>query len=384
MEEIYLDNHSASHPSASIVDQMASFLKSYWASSSSPHRLGQECHLPLATSLAKIYDLIGSAEDDAFYFSNSGAEAIAEVFISVYLTHVKETGRTHFVATDLEEAPCLLSLKRMEKFGCTAKTLPVNHFGQLTKEALEEGLRPRSALLSLSWASGLTGVIHPLEDLAEVCKKKEVLLHVDASTILGKHFFRFQDLKVDFLTFDGSLLHAPRGSAGTFVKAGVAFNALSQGNASHPVAALLALAEALELSMQNFDHVCTETARLRDRLESNIKVAIPDAILPFKEAERLSNTSVICFPGVVNEALLYLLNQKGVYASMGGGQFQKLSHILGLCKVEKALALGGLSFSLSYETTEEQVDKASEIIIESYKKLLACSEPLVKGGASES
>lgn len=381
MEEIYLDNHSASRPSASIVEQMASFLKGYWASSSSPHRLGQECHLPLATLLAKIYDLVGAAENDAFYFNSSSAEAIAEVFISVYLTHVKETGRTHFVATDLEEAPCLLSLKRMEKFGCSAKTLPVNGFGQLTKEVLEEGLRPRSALLSLSWANGLTGVIHPLEDLAEVCKRKEVLLHVDASTILGKHFFRFQDLQVDFLTFEGSLLHAPRGCAGTFVKSGIDFNPLAQGNASQPIATLLALAEGLDLSMQNFDHVCTETARLRDRFEHQIKQALPEVFIPFAEAERLSNTSVICFTGVVNEALLYLLNQKGVYASMGGGQFQKLSHILGLCKVEKSRALGGLSFSLSYETTEEQVDKASEIIVESYKKLLAYCGPIMSGGA---
>lgn len=378
MEEIYLDNHSATRPHTSVIDQMASFQKEYFAATLSPHRLGQQCHLPLVTSINKLYDILGASEDDAFYFSSSGAEAIAQVYLSTYMSHVKETGRTHFMATDLEEAPFLLSMKRMEKFGCSAKTLPVNHFGQLSKDIIEESLRPRSALLSLSWANGLTGVIHPLQDIAEVCKKKEVLLHVDVSTMIGKHFFRFQDLGVDFLTFDGSLFHAPRGCAGTFIKSGVAFSPVALGASSEPTASLLALAESLEISAHNFDHVCTETARLRDRLENNIKQALPDVKMPFAQAERLPCTSVICFPGVINEALLYLLNSKGVYATMGGGQFQKLSHLLTLCKIDKTDAMGALSFSLSFETTEAQMDKASEIIIECYNKLKGYCGSLIK------
>jgi cysteine desulfurase len=378
MEEIYLDNHSATRPHSCVVDQMASFLKNYWAASSSPHRLGEQSQLPLVTSINKLYDLIGVGDSDLFYFSSSGPEAIAQVFFSTYLSHVKETGRTHFVATDLEEAPILLCMKRMEKFGCSAKTLPVNSFGQITKEILEEGLRARSALLSFSWANGLTGVIHPLGDLAEVCKKKEVLLHVDASNMIGKHYFRFQDLGVDIMTFDGTLLHAPRGSAGTFVKAGSPFSPFALGASTEPVAALLAIAESVEISMHNFDHVCTETARLRDKLEKNIARALPEVLFPFSEAERLPNTTVMCFPGVVNEALLYLLNNKGVFASMGGGQFQKLSHLLQLCKIEKALSFGALSFSLSFETTESQVNKASEIIIDCYRNLKSHSGSLTR------
>ena len=378
MEEIYLDNHSATRPHGTVVDQMASFLKTYWAATSSPHRLGEQSHLPLVTSINKLYDLLGVGDSDLFYFSSSGPEAIAQVFFSTYLSHVKETGRTHFVATDLEEAPVLLSMKRMEKFGCSAKTLPVNSFGQLTKEILEEGLRMRSALLSFSWANGLTGVIHPLADLAEVCKKKEVLLHVDASNMIGKHYFRFQDLGVDIMTFDGTLLHAPRGSAGTFVKGGSPFSPFALGVSCEPVAALLSLAESVELSMQNFDHVCTETARLRDKLEKNIARALPEVVFPFREAERLPNTTVMCFPGVVNESLLFLLNNKGVYASMGGGQFQKLSHLLQLCKIEKELSFGSLSFSLSFETTEDEVNKASEIIIDCYRKLKSHSSSLTR------
>ena len=380
MDEIYLDNHSATSPEASLVDQMRTMQKQYWAASSSPYRGAQQAFLPLTAAFRKLYDLFGAQENDGFYFSSSGAEAISQVFLSTYLSRVKETGRTHFVATDLEEAPFLLSMKRMEQFGCSGKTLPVNHFGQLTKEILNESLRPRSVLLALSWANGLTGVIHPLQDIAEVCKSKDILLHVDVSTVIGKLFFRFQDMGADFLTFDGSLLHAPRGSAGIFVKTFHPFSTMNVGESSEPVPALICLAEAVEMASHNFDHLCTETARLRDRLEKNLIGSIPECIAPFIEAERLPNTSVLCFPGVFNEALLYLMNTKGVYATIGGGRFQKLSHILHLCKYDRAICQGSLSFSLSCETTQEEIDQASQVIIDCYQKLRSCSHALKDEG----
>jgi cysteine desulfurase len=377
MEEIYLDNHTATRPFSSCLDQMTLCMKNYWASTSSPHRLGQRSHFPLSASLAKIYELLGAKDQDSFFCTSNGAMAVSEVFLSTYLSFVKETGRTLFLSTDLEEAPFLHCLKRMETFGCSGKTLKVNHFGQLTGQLLAEQLRPRSALLSISWANGLTGVVHPLQDLASICKEKGVLLHVDVSTCIGKQFFRFEDLSADFMTFDGSMIHAPYGHAAVFVKSGVNFSDLSQGSSSESTSSVIMLAEAVENASQQFDHVCTEIARLRDRLESNLHKALPQIVFPFKEADRLPNVSVVCFPGVMNEAMLYLLNARGVYATTGGGKYQKLSHVLKLCQIDPILALGAVSFSLSYETTQEQIDKASNMIIDAYHQLLQCSEYMI-------
>jgi cysteine desulfurase len=381
IDEIYLDNHSATRPSEELLDQLRTFQASYWASSSAPHAEGQMGHLPLVTALQKLYQLIGAHESDPFYYSFSSNEAIDQVYLSTYISHVKETGRTHFYATDLEESAILHSLKKMEKLGCSSKLLPVNHFGQLTKELLEEHLRPKAALLSLSWGCGLTGVIHPIEDIAEVCRKKNVLLHVEASNVIGKNYFRFEDMPIDFLTFDASYFHGPRGCAGVFVKALSPFIPQTMKQSSEPIAQIAILAEAFERAAENFDEMCTETARLRDRLESNIKEALTDVFFPFADAARLPNTSVICFPGVVSEALLYMLSSRGVYATMGGGSFQKLSHILQLCKIDKMHSMGALSFSLSYQTTEQQVDRASQIIVDGYKTLVAASKHLYLGAS---
>ncbi|MBM3208220.1 MAG: aminotransferase class V-fold PLP-dependent enzyme, partial [Chlamydiae bacterium] len=341
-------------------------------------------NLPLFTSKKKVYDLLGAAENDGLYLSSNGPEAVFQVFYSAYVNHVKETGRTHFLATDMEDATILYSLKRMEKFGCSSKVIPVNQYGQLTKEILEQNLRPRSAMMSISWANNLTGVIHPLEDIAEVCKSKQVLLHVDCSSIIGKSYFRYEDMQVDFLTFDGSLFHDPLGSGAVVSKWSLPFTPFNPCPGFESVSKMLSLAETLEIASENFDHVCTETARLRDRLEKNVKDQIGDVVIPFAEVHRLPNVSVMCFPGVFNESLLYLLNSQGVYASMGGGKYQKISHILHLCQFDKNISQSALSFCLSHETTQQQVDKASQIIVDCYKKLIKCSISLKQEEKNES
>lgn len=377
MDDIYLDNHSATKPYSSVLKQMMSFHEESWASLSSPHQLGQQQYLPTLTALSKIYSTMGATAQDGFYLSASGSEAISQVFMSVYLDVVRESGKTHFLSTSMESAPFLWSLKRLEKLGCIGKTLSVNAQGQLTKQALEEAIRPKTCMLSLSWANPLTGVIHPLYEIAEVCKEKGIYLHVDASAMIGKYYFQFQDIKIDYLTFDGALFHAPRGCAGTLVRFPASFSSLIVGQSSENTASLVALSESLEQTMLSFDHLCTETARLRDQFESKVVKAIPGAVVWMKDAERLPNTSCISFPGVVNELLLYLLNSKGVYASMGGGHFQKLSHLLTHCGADPVLAQCALSFSLSYETKEEDVVRAVDIIVQCYERLRTYSIEVV-------
>jgi cysteine desulfurase len=94
--------------------------------------------------------------------------------------------------------------------------------------------------------------------------------------------------------------------------------------------------------------------------------------------ERLPNCTAIAFPGVVSDALLNLLHRRGVYASLGGGQSQKLSHILIASGVDETLSLCALSFSLSVETTEEEVDYAIKTIVECAQKLKDMSKKIME------
>jgi len=355
----YLDNHTTTRPFPKAVEEMLPFYRERWGSLISPHEMGQELYPAVDASLKKIYDLLGAKESDHFYLMGSGMEAVSQILWAHYLDEIRESGRNHLLTTTVEDASVLLSFNGLEKVGCSGRMLGVNAQGQLSKEELEAAIRPRTSLLSLSWAHGLTGVIQPLDEIAAVCREKNVRLHVDVSSVLGKLYFRFQDLNCDYLSFDGEKIHAPKGAAGVFAKSPM----IHMPNINVPN--LVGLSTSLEEVSDRFDYLATEIARLRGKLEQGVS----EAVVFFREADRLPNTAVMAFPGVHAEALLFLLSRKGVYATGGGGNTQKLSHILQACGISSELSQSALSFSLSYETTEEEIDYALEVINTSVKKL---------------
>lgn len=376
--KVYLDHHTATRPFPSAIEAMLPFLKEHWGSTTSPHQMGQELFPALNKGTEAILDALGANLEDRFHFFSSNVDAVSHLFLSHYFDSIRHTGKNHILTTNIEEAPVLMSLKRLEEVGCAGKILPVNSQGQLTKEVLEEALRPRTSIVSLSWANGLTGVIHPIADLAAACQAKDVRLHVDASYVIGKLYFRLEDLPIDFLTFDGSFFHSPKGTAGLIVKEKTLFSPPLSSMAGIPVGGIAALAQAFVDNANMFDHVCLETARLRDKLESGILKGFPEAQVFFQKAERLPNCSAIAFPGVISDALLFLLHRKGVYASLGGGQCQKLSHILVASGIDETLSQCSLSFSLSFETTEEEIDYAIKTIVECAHKLKDLSRNIVE------
>ncbi len=372
MESIYLDNGTIARPSSYLMSQMQPFFKRHWRSVTAPYLKGKEPFVSIERSISELRAFIGAHPKDAFHFTSSGSAAIAAVYQSFYIDHIIESGRNHILTTTAEEAPIHLLGKHYEKLGVVQKTIQLNENGQVTREALEAAISPKTGLISLSWANSLTGVIHPIWELAEVCRKKGVFLHVDASQVLGKLYFKFEEFPLDFLTFDGSILHGPKGSGGVFVRRGIDFtSAVPEGmeGADLNTPALIGLGVAIQEMSEAFDHLSLETARLRDKLEEGIKLAISEVKILYKAAERLPNVSAILFPGVHHELLAFHLREKGVFASFGGGQKQKLEYL--------ANDPCALSFSLSRETTEEEIDRALGIIVDSAQRCRTFSKEVV-------
>ena len=374
--KVYLDNHTATRPFKEALDQMLASYRHSWGSLAAPHQMGQDLYEETTLSVKKIYASLGALETDSFFLTSGSAENSTQIFFSHYLETVKETGKNHFLISPLEEAPSILSLNRLETLGCFGKMLSLNSSGHIETETLKAAISPKTSLVSLSWANGLTGVIQPLHELMTICQEKEVLLHVDVSTVIGKLFFRFQDLTCDFMTFDGEKIHAPKGVGGIFVKEKTPFSSVTSHAPHHNTPALFSLRATLETLEEQFDVTCIETARLRDKLEKTLQEHLPDTVIFFQDVDRLPHVTALGFPGVYHEALLFLLHRRGVYASMGGGFSQKLSHLLKACGIPEPLASCALSFSLSHETTEADIDYALDVIISSVKKLKACGERL--------
>lgn len=383
-KEVFLDNSSVTKPSDEAVSKMIPFLTDLWGTPSAPHQKGQEVFPAITESLRSIYDLLEADDADDFVYTSSSAEGVNQVVFSTYLNETVAHGKNHFITTHLDEAPAMMAIGRLDKLGGVGTLIHGTAQGHVTQQDLIEAISPRTALVSISWANGLTGVIQPVAEIAKICHLRGIALHLDATHVLGKLYFDLKELQPNFITFDGDRIHGPQGTGGLYIRAGQKCSPLITGGIEQGglragpmnVAGCVALGVAAKEAKETRDLLATETARLRDRLEKGILDNVSESQVFFADQERVPHISAIAFPGVANEALLYALNRKGVYASIGGGSFQQIGYLLKACKVPDLLGNSALSFSLSRETSDEDIDRAIEVIVDSVKSLRKVSHSL--------
>lgn len=368
MKSLYFDNHTSNEGTVS-----------------APHRQGQKLLSTCEKAYKQLYEVCGASDHHTFVFTASGAEAINQIAFSTYLEIAKKRGKNHFVTSMIDEAPQVMAFSRLkQEFGCEFSMASVSDKGVVTVEAIAQTITPNTALVSLSWASGLTGVIHPISDIASLCRERGILFHVDASHVIGKLELNFDASGYDFLTFNGDHIGAPKGSGGLFVKQAVPLSPLILGGSeqggyrggSLDVPNLKALADAM-VKMENLrDHFGTEIAHFKGHFERRLKKEIPGCCIMFEQTQRLPHISCPCFPRVSGEALAFILNDKEVYASFGGGQMQQISHILQSSQISDKQALCALSFGFSSTQTKEEIDQGVDRIIEAYNQLAKTSRYL--------
>lgn len=324
------------------------------------HFPGSQAKDDIQESLEKIYELVGAKGGHQCYLFNSELEAAKELFSRLYFKEMQESGKNFIAVPETENATLLRPLELYSQGGVHQVLLPVNEHGQITKDILEEHLSPKVAMLALSWVEPLTGVIHPIWEIADFCQKNDVKLYVQANDIFGKLFFRFQDLPIDFLSFEGQRAGGPTGLGVLFARD----KQFMKGYTSQfELAKLMAQGVAAEELLDQMDFQAMEVARLRNQFEDRIG-DIPGVQFFGKSANRLPNISSFAIPGIDAEALAYRLYKLGLIVSLGGGREQKLEQVLRARGIDPAVAIGAMSVGFSLFHGEEDVTLAAKKIIE--------------------
>jgi cysteine desulfurase len=216
-------------------------------------------------------------------------------------------------------------------------------------------------------ANNETGTIFPIAEAGAIAREHGVPFHTDAVQAVGKVALDMKTMPVDYLALSGHKLHAPKGVGALYVRRGTAYRPFLRGGhqergrraGTENVASIVALGKACELATAAMHEENTQVRALRDRLESGLLAAIPDAVVNGDTANRLPNTSNIAFKYVEGEAILLMLDQHGVCASSGSactsGSLEP-SHVLRAMGVPFTFAHGSIRFSLSRFNTMEDVE----------------------------
>ncbi|HFE53924.1 MAG TPA: selenide, water dikinase SelD, partial [Bacteroidetes bacterium] len=281
--------------------------------------------------------------------------------------------------------------RNLEKNGFRLTVLPVDEAGVVDLSALEEAIDEETILVSVMHANNEVGTIQPIREIAEIAHVHGALLHVDAAQSVGKIPVRVDELGVDLLSVAGHKFYAPKGVGALYVRRGVRLEKLIHG-ASHElnrragtenVLEIVGLGKAAELVLEELEAEMPRLQRLRDRLWEHLSAELADIRLNGHPTQRLPNTLSVGFRGL--EANTILSELDSVAASAGAACHAdevSVSHVLEAMRVPLEYAMGTIRFSVGRMTTEEEIDRAAQAVVETVKRLQAEGEPLFVAAGS--
>jgi cysteine desulfurase len=375
-EIIYLDNNSSTRIDPAVLEEMMPFLTSQYGNPSGSHRFG--AIVKEATDLAhqRLAALLG-CEPNEIVFTSGGTESDNTALHSALQM---SSDRRHIVTTSVEHNAVLNYCEAVVRRGCAITVVEVDEQGRLDFRELERAIRPDTAIVSVMWANNETGVIFPLEEIANLCRSKGVFFHTDAVQTVGKMPIDLSKVPVHFLSLSGHKLHAAKGVGALYVNRKARFQPLMVGGpqeggrraGTDNVPSIVGLGKAAELALTTLEEENTRVRALRDRFESTLLAGLEDVIINGDPGTRLPNTSNLAFTGVDAQAILLKLDQAGVCCSLGSscttGAVQP-SHVLRAMHFTNERARSSLRFSFGRYNTEAELDKVLDILPRTVREL---------------
>jgi len=221
------------------------------------------------------------------------------------------------------------------------------------------------------YANNETGVVFPIDKIAELVTDRGVIFHTDAVQAIGKIPLDLSKSNIDLLSLSGHKLHAPKGVGVLYVRKGTRLSPFMLGGhqesgrraGTENTPGIVGLGKACQLAAKNIEQENSKVKDLRDKLEKAILEKCPDSRLNGDKENRLPNTTNISFEYIEGEAILLMLDKYGICASSGSactsGSLEP-SHVLRAMGVPFTAAHGSIRFSLSRYNTEEEVDYTIE------------------------
>lgn len=361
--EIYFDNNATTRVLPEVAEAMLPFLTEHYGNPSSIHRFGSQVGQKIAAARAQVAALIGAADPVEVMFTSCGTEGDNAAIRGMLEAR---PGKRHIVTTQVEHPAVLGLCQHLEKKGYRVTWLGVDQNGALDLEELRAALTDDTALVSIMWANNETGVLFPVEEIAEIVRAKGIPFHVDAVQAAGKLPIHVKDLAVDLLTISGHKFYAPKGVAALYVRRGITFPPFMIGGhqernrraGTENVAAIIGMGLAAEIALGHIAEDSVSVRKLRDRLETLMLESCPDSRVNGDRQNRVANTLNISFRYLEGESILVLLDQQGICASTGSActaGSAEPSHVLRAMRVPPDWLQGAVRFSLSRFNTEAEV-----------------------------
>lgn len=373
---IYMDNNATTQVDDDAVLAMLEVLEKSYANPSGMHSAGRFVKQKMEKAREYVADFMGCTPKE-IVFTSGGTEAINAAISSVLKTHYP---RRNIISCITEHGATLNKLKEIEERWDTKYNvwyLDVDKNGNFSLSQLEEFLSRtphHNLLVSLMAANNETGTIHHnLLDAIALAHKYGALFHTDAVQIAGKlPIYPYIKAGTDFLTISGHKFHTPKGIGALYIKDGIPFSPTIIGGhqeqgrraGTENVPGIVGFG-AVAKKMPGF----AGTAIVRhEKFIELLSKRIPSCII---NGGGVPGTVNVGFKYVHREAMVARLSQYDLYASVGSACARGIapSHVLLAMKVPDEYIHGSVRFSFSKYTTDDEINRAVDIIEQAYNEI---------------
>jgi cysteine desulfurase len=368
MTKVYLDNAASTPLLPEVREAMLPFLGEVYGNPQSLHDWGDTARMAIDEAREKVAGLIG-ADAEEIIFTSGGTESNNLAVKGLALA--QQTKGKHIVVSAIEHFSVLHSAKTLEKWGFEVTEVPVDKYGVVNPADVKKSIRKDTVLVSIMHANGEIGTIEPIKEIAQITRELKIPFHTDAVATAGTIPVNVNELGVDALSLAGSQFYGPKGAGALWVRKGVRLIPLLDGGiqegglrgGTENVPGIIGLGKAAEIASAQMPTRIKQLTPLRDLLLKELPSKIEHVVVTGYPQNRLPGNASFCVEFIEGEAMLMLLNSKGIAVSSGSActsRALKASHVLIAIGLSHEIAQGSVLFTLGLDTTKEDINYVLE------------------------
>lgn len=379
-ESTYLDCAATTPLEPRVRDVLVRAYAETGNAGSRTHEYGRQARSAVEQARQQVAAVVGATRGEVVF--TSGATESNNLAILGLEEHGQSTGKLHVVTTAIEHSAVLGPVEQLSRRGFEVTRIRPDGQGRIACEDVRAALRPDTLLVSVMHVNNETGVIQPVDSIADLLRRHEAYLHVDAAQGFGKDIERLRHSRIDLISVSGHKIHGPQGVGALIARRRgrerPPLSAVAHGGGQElglrpgtlPVALVVAFGYAAELAMQEVSQREEVCRRFRTRLLEALQPLRP--VLNGDASRSVPHIVNLSVEGVDAEAAMEAW--EGIVAVSNGAacasQIYTCSHVLSAMGLSEDRKAGALRLSWCHLTPEPDYAAMVEAIRE------------IQGGAS--
>jgi cysteine desulfurase len=387
---IYMDYQATTPVDPRVLEEMLPYFKEKFGNAHSrSHSFGWESEEAVEQARESIADLVNADAKEIVF--TSGATESNNLALRGVAEFYKDK-KNHIITVATEHKCVLDTARHLSHEGFKVTYLPVKPDGLIDLKQLEEAITDQTALVSVMAVNNEIGVIQPLKEIGQICRKKGVFFHTDAAQGFGKIPIDVKEMNIDLLSISGHKVYAPKGIGALYVGRNprVRLNAIINGGGQErgmrsgtlPTPLIVGLGTAARIAKQEMEADRVKLQKLFDHFVTSM-LEIPEVYLNGHRTQRYPGNINISFACVEGESMIGAI--KDIAVSSGSActsSSLEPSYVLRALGIDEELAHTSIRFGIGRFTTKEEVDfaiKSVKAAVERLRELSPLWEMMQEG-----